>query len=98
MADKSDPRLPSAVRHYVPPLVNPNDLPPDYSSLAAMVFGILGVMMKVSMKTFSFDDVGILVRILGYCFEGVGGALSECGHFLDFIFVCSDVQRVAACS
>jgi len=46
MADKSDPRLPSAVRYYVPPIVNPNDLPPDYSSLAAMVFGILGVMMK----------------------------------------------------
>lgn len=49
MADKSDPRLPSAVRHYVPPIVNPNDLPPDYSSLAAIIFGILGVMLKVRL-------------------------------------------------
>ncbi|KAG0613253.1 hypothetical protein M758_6G088200 [Ceratodon purpureus] len=46
MADKSDPRMPSAVRPYVAPLVNPNDLPPDYSSLAAVIFGILGVMLQ----------------------------------------------------
>lgn len=48
MADKADPRMPSAVRHYVAPIVNPNDLPPDYSSLAAIIFGIFGVMMRVS--------------------------------------------------
>ncbi|XP_024393925.1 protein Asterix [Physcomitrium patens] len=46
MADKSDPRMPTAVKHYVAPLVNPNDLPPDYSSLLAIIFGILGVMMR----------------------------------------------------
>lgn len=49
MADKSDPRMPTAVKHYVAPLVNPNDLPPDYSSLLAIIFGILGVMMRVSL-------------------------------------------------
>ncbi|EFJ10500.1 hypothetical protein SELMODRAFT_177892 [Selaginella moellendorffii] len=42
----SDPRLPSAARPYVPPVVLPQDLPPDYSSLLAVMFGILGIMLR----------------------------------------------------
>ncbi|KAI5071701.1 hypothetical protein GOP47_0013952 [Adiantum capillus-veneris] len=42
----SDPRLPSAARPYVPPLLNPQDLPPDYSSFLAILFGIAGVMLR----------------------------------------------------
>lgn len=48
MGDKADPRMPSAARPYVAPLINPNDLPPDYSSLLAIIFGIAGVMLRVS--------------------------------------------------
>lgn len=48
MADRSDPRMPAAARHYVAPTLNPNDLPPDYSSLLGIIFGIAGVMMRVS--------------------------------------------------
>lgn len=48
MGDRADPRMPSAAKPYVVPLVNPNDLPPDYSSLLAIIFGIAGVMMRVS--------------------------------------------------
>ncbi len=54
MADKSDPRMPSAARPYVPALVDPNDLPPDYSSILAIIFGIAGVMMRVRFSCFSF--------------------------------------------
>ncbi|KAH7283736.1 hypothetical protein KP509_34G021500 [Ceratopteris richardii] len=42
----SDPRLPSAARPYRPPLVNPQDLPPDYSSFLAILFGVAGVMLR----------------------------------------------------
>lgn len=54
MADKSDPRMPAAARPYVPALVDPNDLPPDYSSILAIIFGIAGVMMRVRFSCFSF--------------------------------------------
>lgn len=54
MADKSDPRMPSAARPYVPALVDPNDLPIDYSSILAIIFGIAGVMMRVRFSCFSF--------------------------------------------
>jgi hypothetical protein len=52
MADKSDPRMPSAARPYVPALVDPNDLPPDYSSILAIIFGIAGVMMRQKAASF----------------------------------------------
>jgi hypothetical protein len=52
MADKSDPRMPSAARPYVPALVDPNDLPIDYSSILAIIFGIAGVMMRQKAASF----------------------------------------------
>ncbi|MCO5583580.1 hypothetical protein L7F22_037493 [Adiantum nelumboides] len=42
----SDPRLPSAARPYVPPLLNPQDLPPDYSSFLSILFGIARIMLR----------------------------------------------------
>ncbi|CAM6120448.1 unnamed protein product [Calypogeia fissa] len=42
----TDPRQPASARPYVPPVIAPQDLPPDYSSLLAIVFGIAGVMMR----------------------------------------------------
>lgn len=45
----SDPRQPSAARPYVPPLLNPQDLPPDYSSFLAILFGIAGVMLRYKL-------------------------------------------------
>eukprot|EP00246_Nothoceros_aenigmaticus_P000912 TRINITY_DN11162_c0_g1_i1.p1 TRINITY_DN11162_c0_g1~~TRINITY_DN11162_c0_g1_i1.p1 ORF type:complete len:104 (-),score=14.89 TRINITY_DN11162_c0_g1_i1:563-874(-) len=46
MASASDPRLPSAAKPYNPPAVASQDLPPDYSSLIAILFGIAGVMLR----------------------------------------------------
>eukprot|EP00245_Coleochaete_scutata_P005538 TRINITY_DN19176_c0_g1_i2.p1 TRINITY_DN19176_c0_g1~~TRINITY_DN19176_c0_g1_i2.p1 ORF type:complete len:113 (+),score=24.09 TRINITY_DN19176_c0_g1_i2:104-442(+) len=42
----ADPRMPSAAKPYKAPIINPDDLPPDYSSLLAILFGIVGVMLR----------------------------------------------------
>ncbi|KAG6548391.1 hypothetical protein Mapa_010170 [Marchantia paleacea] len=41
-----DPRQPTAAKPYVHPVTNPVDLPPDYSSLLAVIFGAVGVMLR----------------------------------------------------
>ncbi|KAJ7532394.1 hypothetical protein O6H91_13G002100 [Diphasiastrum complanatum] len=42
----SDPRQPSAARPYVPPTISQQDLPPDYASLVAVLFGVAGLMLR----------------------------------------------------
>jgi hypothetical protein len=47
----TDPRQPDKARQYVPSVIAAQDLPPDYSSLLAIVCGIAGVMLRVSAFT-----------------------------------------------
>ncbi|XXG71231.1 hypothetical protein AAC387_Pa07g0532 [Persea americana] len=42
----SDLRQPSTAKPYIPPTIAPQDLPIDYSGFIAIVFGIIGVMLK----------------------------------------------------
>ena len=43
----NDPRLPSAAKPYVPPTLSPQDLPIDYAGFLAVVFGVVGVTLRV---------------------------------------------------
>lgn len=42
----NDPRQPSTARQYTPPKLSPQDLPIDYAGFLAVVFGVLGVMLR----------------------------------------------------
>jgi hypothetical protein len=44
----NDPRQPSTAKPYSPPKMPPQDLPIDYSGFLAVVFGVFGVMLRVS--------------------------------------------------
>lgn len=46
-AGVNDPRQPSTARQYTPPKLSPQDLPIDYAGFLAVVFGVLGVMLRV---------------------------------------------------
>ncbi|CAI7778908.1 unnamed protein product [Closterium sp. NIES-53] len=46
VSTSGDPRRPDAVKKYVPPVVNAEDLPIDMASMMAIFFGIAGVMMR----------------------------------------------------
>ncbi|GBG46982.1 hypothetical protein CBR_g90015 [Chara braunii] len=45
----SDPRMPSAAKKYVPTITSPDEVPPDYLSLFAIMAGILGVLLKYKL-------------------------------------------------
>merc|ERR1712183_553799 len=47
----NDPRMPSAAKPFVAPLVNPQDLPVDYSGFIAVIFGIAGVMFRYKLSS-----------------------------------------------
>ena len=46
-AGGSDPRQPSTAKPYAPPKLSPQDLPIDYAGFLAVVFGVVGVMLRV---------------------------------------------------
>eukprot|EP01018_Ginkgo_biloba_P029363 Gb_35056 [translate_table: standard] len=46
MSNHSDPRQPSTAKPYIPPSISSQDLPPDYSSFLAIMFGVAGVMLR----------------------------------------------------
>lgn len=43
----NDPRQPSTAKPYVPPTLSPQDLPIDYAGFLAVVFGVVGVTLRV---------------------------------------------------
>ncbi|KAG6499622.1 hypothetical protein ZIOFF_039412 [Zingiber officinale] len=43
----TDPRQPSAAKPYVPPTLSPQDLPIDYAGFLAVIFGVLGVTLRI---------------------------------------------------
>ncbi|XP_006650613.1 protein Asterix [Oryza brachyantha] len=45
-AGGSDPRMASTARPYTPPKLSPQDLPIDYAGFLAVVFGVVGVMLR----------------------------------------------------
>lgn len=45
-ANMNDPRQPARVKKYVQPELKPEDLPIDYSSMAAIAFGVVGFMLR----------------------------------------------------
>ncbi|KAF3945250.1 hypothetical protein ACB098_04G097300 [Castanea mollissima] len=47
----NDPRMPSAAKPFVAPMVNPQDLPVDYSGFIAVIFGIAGVMFRYKLSS-----------------------------------------------
>ncbi|KAH7432952.1 hypothetical protein KP509_07G047600 [Ceratopteris richardii] len=67
----SDPRLPSAARPYRPPLVNPQDLPPDYSSFLAILLVLQANMrdyendMKQVVMAMTFVVMGFITDYFG---------------------------------
>lgn len=42
----SDPRQPSAARPFRPPPVAAHELPADYAGFIAIIFGVVGVMLR----------------------------------------------------
>ena len=46
-AGGNDPRQPSTAKPYAPPKLSPQDLPIDYAGFLAVVFGVIGVMLRV---------------------------------------------------
>ncbi|OEL15013.1 hypothetical protein BAE44_0023977 [Dichanthelium oligosanthes] len=46
-AGGNDPRQPSTAKPYAPPKLSPQDLPIDYAGFLAVVFGVVGVMLRV---------------------------------------------------
>lgn len=57
----NDPRQPSAARRYVAQAIAPENLPIDYAGFIAIVFGVVGVMFRVSsplqyILTFFFSN------------------------------------------
>ncbi|XXG71232.1 hypothetical protein AAC387_Pa07g0532 [Persea americana] len=62
----SDLRQPSTAKPYIPPTIAPQDLPIDYSGFIAIVFGIIGVMLKdtfVLMLLMKLKDFSSTVNI-----------------------------------
>ncbi|KAH9329802.1 hypothetical protein KI387_001910, partial [Taxus chinensis] len=49
MSHTSDPRQPSTAKPYKPPSIASQDLPPDYSSFLAIMFGVAGVMLRYKL-------------------------------------------------
>ncbi|KAK4252500.1 hypothetical protein QN277_014493 [Acacia crassicarpa] len=47
----NDPRQPSAAKPYVPPVVEPQDMPVDYAGIIAVIFGIAGVMFRYKLSS-----------------------------------------------
>ncbi|XP_039828509.1 protein Asterix-like [Panicum virgatum] len=45
-AGGNDPRQPSTAKPYAPPKLSPQDLPIDYAGFLAVVFGVVGVMLR----------------------------------------------------
>ncbi|TVT97855.1 hypothetical protein EJB05_56867 [Eragrostis curvula] len=45
-AAANDPRQPSTAKPYAPPKLSPQDLPIDYAGFLAVVFGVIGVMLR----------------------------------------------------
>ncbi|KAJ8646446.1 hypothetical protein MRB53_008194 [Persea americana] len=58
----SDPRQPSTAKPYVPPTIAPQDLPIDYSGFIAIVFGITGVMLRVTIFTSLYESIPFLSK------------------------------------
>ncbi|CAN6281322.1 unnamed protein product [Urochloa humidicola] len=48
-AGGSDPRQPAAAKPYAPPKLSPQDLPIDYAGFLAVVFGVVGVMLRYKL-------------------------------------------------
>ncbi|WVZ60611.1 hypothetical protein U9M48_010608 [Paspalum notatum var. saurae] len=46
VAGGSDPRQPSTAKPYSPPKLSAQDLPVDYAGFLAVVFGVVGVMLR----------------------------------------------------
>jgi len=46
-AGGNDPRQQSTAKPYAPPKLSPQDLPIDYAGFLAVVFGVVGVMLRV---------------------------------------------------
>ncbi|KQK13119.1 protein Asterix [Brachypodium distachyon] len=42
----NDPRQPTTARPYAPPKLSSQDLPVDYAGFLAVVFGVIGVMLR----------------------------------------------------
>ncbi|KAL6894113.1 hypothetical protein ACP4OV_008211 [Aristida adscensionis] len=45
-AAANDPRQPSTAKPYAPPKLSPQELPVDYAGFLAVVFGVVGVMLR----------------------------------------------------
>ncbi|XP_031491519.1 protein Asterix [Nymphaea colorata] len=45
----ADPRQPSAAKQYVPPVISPQDAPIDYAGFIAVIFGVMGVMLRYKL-------------------------------------------------
>ncbi|GLJ39994.1 hypothetical protein SUGI_0818350 [Cryptomeria japonica] len=81
MSHGSDPRQPSTAKPYKPPSIASQDLPPDYSSFLAIMFGVAGVMLRV----LSIDGISLELDIINKGSEritrhkGLGvGVSSDC--------------------
>mmetsp|Transcript_24491 Transcript_24491/g.48661 ORF Transcript_24491/g.48661 Transcript_24491/m.48661 type:complete len:99 (-) Transcript_24491:51-347(-) len=44
-----DPRRPQAVKPYMKEQIDPDQLPPDFYALLALIFGVIGLMMRQKM-------------------------------------------------
>ena len=50
----SDPRLKSAERPFVSTVLRPEEMPFDFSSLIAIISGLIGVLLRVGSRPLSF--------------------------------------------
>ena len=55
VSDKGgDPRLKSAERPFVSPVLKPEEMPFDISSLIAIICGLIGVLLRVGSRPLPF--------------------------------------------
>lgn len=57
VARAEDPVAVRRITPFVRPLINPDQLPPDYPALLSLTFGVAGLMLKVCLRTLVLTQV-----------------------------------------